>query len=101
MHRALVSCTTMIVLLLAAAPVFAHEVHEHEPTPVPTRITPRGEAQSDALELVGAAAGARLAIYLDRFPATEPIGRANIEVETPSGPISASRADGDVFRITA
>src|SRR5262245_50665809 len=101
MHRALIACTTIIVLLLTAAPVLAHEGHEHEPAPVPTRITPRGEAQSDALELVAVAEGALLAIYLDRFVSNEPTGRAEIEVETPAGPVTASRAEGDVFRIAA
>jgi len=101
MHRALIACTTIIVLLLTAAPVLAHEGHEHEPAPVPTRITPRGEAQSDALELVAVAEGASLAIYLDRFVSNEPTGRAEIEVETLAGPVTASRAEGDVFRIAA
>jgi membrane fusion protein, heavy metal efflux system len=101
MHRALIACTTIIVLLLTAAPVLAHEGHEHEPAPVPTRITPRGESQSDALELVAVAEGTVLAVYLDRFTGNEPIGRANIEVETPTGPVTAGPADGNMFRIAA
>jgi hypothetical protein len=101
MHRAVVACTTIIVLLLTAVPVLAHEGHEHEPAPVPTRITPRGEAQSDALEVVAVAEGTTLAIYLDRFASNEPIGRASIEVETPTGAISASHTEGDVFRVAA
>jgi membrane fusion protein, heavy metal efflux system len=101
MHRALIVCSTIIVLLFAAGPVSAHEGHEHEPAPVPTRITPRGEAQSDALELVAVAEGSALAVYLDRFASNEPTGRAEIEVETPAGPVSASRTEGDVFRVAA
>jgi hypothetical protein len=101
MHRALVVCTTIIVLLLTAAPLLAHEGHEHEPAPVPARITPRGEAQSEALELVAVAEGTALAVYLDRFTGNEPIGRASIEIETPTGPVTAAPADGDMFRIAA
>jgi membrane fusion protein, heavy metal efflux system len=101
MHRALIVYTTMVVLLLTAAPVLAHEGHEHEPAPIPTRITPRGEAQSEALELVAVAEGSALAVYLDRFTGNQPIGQANIEVETPTGPVSASLSDSDVFRIAA
>ena len=101
MHRALIVCTTILVLLLPAAPVFAHEGHEHEPAPVPTRITPRGEAQSDALELVAVTEGNTLAVYLDRFASNQSIGQASIEVETPTGPVTASPADDGVFRIAA
>src|SRR5262245_43832728 len=101
MHRALIACTTILVLRLPAAPVFAHEGHEHEPAPVPTRITPRGEAQSDALELVAVTEGNTLAVYLDRFASNQSIGQASIEVETPTGPVTASPADDGVFRIAA
>src|SRR5437867_822509 len=101
MHRAIIVCTTVIVVVLTAGSVLAHEGHEHEPAPVPTRITPRGEAQSDALELVAVAEGTALAVYLDRFASNEPIGRAEIEVETPAGPVTPSRAEGDVFRVAA
>src|SRR5215510_1622741 len=81
MHRALIVCTTIIVLLLTAAPVFAHEGHEHEPAPVPSRITPRGEAQSDALELVAVTEGNTLAVYLDRFASNQSIGQASIDFD--------------------
>jgi len=101
MHRALIVCTTIVILFLMAPPLRAHEGHEHEPAPVPTRITPRGEAQSDALELVAVAEGNALAIYLDGFASNESIGRAEIEVETPAGPVSASHVDGNVYRIAA
>jgi cobalt-zinc-cadmium efflux system membrane fusion protein len=88
-------------LLLASAQVSAHEGHEHEPTPPPARMAARGEAQSEALELVAVAEGNAIAIYLDRFTSNEPVGRAAIEVETPAGPIAARAEAGDVFRIAA
>ena len=101
MHRLFAVCTAIAMLLLAAGRLPAHEGHEHEPTPAPARITPRGEAQSDALELVAVAEGNAIAIYLDRFISNEPIGRAEIEVETPAGPTTARAEAGDVFRIAA
>ena len=101
MHRAFAACTAIFVLLLAADRTAAHEGHEHEPAPPPARIASRGEAQSDALELVAVAEGQALAIYLDRFASNEPIGQADIEVETPTGPVAAHVETGDVFRIVA
>jgi hypothetical protein len=101
MHRLFAIGVAITFLLLAAGGVPAHEGHEHEPTPAPTRMAARGEAQSDALELVAVAEGNAIAIYLDRFNGNEPVGRAEIEVETPTGPVTATRADGDVFRVAA
>lgn len=101
MHRLFAACSAVAILLLAAGRILAHEGHEHEPAPAPARIASRGEAQSGALELVAVAEGNALAIYLDRFASNEPIGHADIEVETPAGPVAASREPGDVFRIAA
>ncbi len=101
MHRLFAVCSAITILLLAAGRTPAHEGHEHEPAPTPARIAPRGEAQSDALELVAVAEGNAIAIYLDRFTSNEPIGRAEIEVETPAGPTTARAEAGDVFRIAA
>jgi membrane fusion protein, heavy metal efflux system len=99
MHR--LFAVSAALLLLASAQVSAHEGHEHEPTPPPARMAARGEAQSEALELVAVAEGNAIAIYLDRFTSNEPVGRAEIEVETPAGPITARADAGDVFRIAA
>jgi cobalt-zinc-cadmium efflux system membrane fusion protein len=99
MHR--LFAVSAALLLLASAQVSAHEGHEHEPTPPPARMAARGEAQSEALELVAVAEGNAIAIYLDRFTSNEPVGRAAIEVETPAGSIAARAEAGDVFRIAA
>jgi len=101
MHPLFAVCSAITILLLAAGRTPAHEGHEHEPAPTPARIAPRGEAESDALELVAVAEGNAIAIYLDRFTSNEPIGRAEIEVETPAGPTTARAEAGDVFRIAA
>lgn len=101
MHRLFAIGTAITVLLLASGRVPAHEGHEHEPPPPPARMAARGEAQSEALELVAVAEGNAIAIYLDRFTSNEPVGRAEIEVETPAGSITARAEAGDVFRIAA
>ena len=101
MHRLFAIGAAIAVLFLAAGDVLAHEGHEHEPAPPPARTAARGEAQSEALELVAVAEGNALAIYLDRFNSNEPVGRAEIEIETPAGPVTARADAGDVFRIAA
>jgi len=101
MHRLFAIGTAIAVLFLTAGDVLAHEGHEHEPAPPPARMAARGEAQSEALELVAVAEGNVLAIYLDRFNTNEPVGRAEIEVETPAGPVTARAEAGDVFRVAA
>src|SRR5262245_10168744 len=101
MHRLFAIGSAISLLLLAASEVPAHEGHEHEPPPPPTRMAARGEAQSEALELVAVAEGNAIAIYLDRFISNEPVTRAEIEVETPAGPATARADAGDVFRIAA
>src|SRR5262245_14084143 len=101
MHRLFAIGAAIAVLFLTAGDVLAHEGHEHEPAPPPARMAARGEAQSEALELVAVAEGNTLAIYLDRFNSNEPVGRAEIEVETPAGPVTARAEAGEVFRIEA
>src|SRR5262249_35225485 len=52
-------------------------------------------------ELVAVSEGNTLSIFLDRFTTNQPVGDATIEVETPSGPVTASTQAGDVYRIEA
>jgi RND family efflux transporter MFP subunit len=81
----------------------AHDGHDHgaPPPPVSATIAPRGEAASEEFELVAVAEGEELAIYVDRFATNEPIDGATIEIETPSGPATATpRANGS-YRIAA
>jgi membrane fusion protein, heavy metal efflux system len=101
MHRLFAIGMAIAVLFLAIGGVPAHEGHEHEPAPPPARMAARGEAQSDALELVAVAEGNTIAIYLDRFTSNEPVRRAEIVIETPAGPVNARAETGDVFRIAA
>src|ERR1700730_8617827 len=80
----------------------AHEGHDHDAAPLPASVSiaPRAEATSDAFELIAIAEGSELAIYLDRFPTSEPVEGATIEVETPNGPVMA-RVHGDSYEIPA
>ncbi|SFL71293.1 efflux RND transporter periplasmic adaptor subunit [Methylorubrum salsuginis] len=88
------------VALLAAVlagPVRAHEGHDHgaAPPPVSKTIAPRGEALSDAFELVAIPRDGTLTLFLDRFRSNEPVPGATIEVETPDGPkVATATADG-------
>jgi membrane fusion protein, heavy metal efflux system len=102
MKRARAVWATTLILLMAAGTLPAHEGHDHgDRIPVPTRIAPRGEALSDAFELVAVAENNILAIYLDRFTSNEPIGEAEIEVETPTGPVNAAVHADKVYRVPA
>ncbi|MBX9827040.1 MAG: efflux RND transporter periplasmic adaptor subunit, partial [Xanthobacteraceae bacterium] len=61
---------------------------------------PRGEAASAAFELVAAAQGETLVLYLDRFAGNEPVQGATLTVEAPGGPVEAETSGG-AYRIKA
>jgi cobalt-zinc-cadmium efflux system membrane fusion protein len=86
-----------------AAAVAAHEGHDHGDAapPAGATVAPRGEAQSDAFELVVVARGGALTIYLDRFADNAPVEGAGIEVETPDGPAQAQADGAGVYRLAA
>ena len=77
--------------LLAAGQASAHEGHDHgaPPPPVSKTIAPRGEAVSEAFELVAVPRDGTLQLYLDRFRTGEPVIGATVEVDTPDGPKTA------------
>jgi RND family efflux transporter MFP subunit len=100
---------TLIASALAAAALLAslgaapaHEGHDHGPAAPAARadVAPRGEAASDAFELVAVAQGETLVLYLDRFASNEPVQGATLTVEAPSGPVTAE-ATGSTYRIKA
>ncbi|MEE7455944.1 RND transporter [Methylorubrum populi] len=78
--------------LLVAGQASAHSGHDHgaPPPPVTKTIAPRGEAVSEAFELVAIPRDGTLQLYLDRFSTGEPITGATLEVDTPDGPKTAS-----------
>lgn len=91
------------IIIAAAVTARAHEGHDHggPAVPPPAHVLPRGEAHSDAFELVAVAQGNKLVIYLDRFAGNEPVEGASIEIETPAGPATANGGEGGVYRVDA
>ena len=94
---------SLFFALAAAAPVSAHEGHVHadEPPAAVAAATPRGSATSADFELVAMLRNGELTIFLDRFATNEPVGDANIEIETPDGPAVALARDDGTYRLAA
>ncbi|XSC44953.1 efflux RND transporter periplasmic adaptor subunit [Bradyrhizobium sp. RDT10] len=83
-------------------PASAHEGHDHEEQqPVSAGALPRGEAASDAFEIVAIVRGENLEIYLDRFATNEPVTGATLEVESPSGSVKAAEGADGTYRVAA
>jgi RND family efflux transporter MFP subunit len=100
--RALRALAVTSALFAAIAPASAHEGHDHEEQPpVAAGALPRGEADSNAFELVAIARGESLEIYLDRFATNEPVTGAIIEVESPAGPVKAAEGADGTYRLAA
>lgn len=93
----------ILFILLHHGAAGAHEGHDHEPKSpaAPANVVPRGEARSDAFELVATAQGDRLIVYLDRARNNEPIADATIDVETPEGPVRAEPDKGAAYALKA
>lgn len=98
----LLACAlTALLAIFFAGAAPAHEGHDHPAQPAPAAVAaPRGEAASDAFELVAVVQGTDLVIYLDRFASNEPVTGAGVEVETPAGPARAEQT-GDSYRLHA
>ena len=100
--RALRALAMTAVLCAAIAPASAHEGHDHgEQQPVSAGALPRGEADSDAFEIVAIVRGENLEIYLDRFATNEPVTGATLEVESPDGPVKAAAGADGTYRVAA
>jgi RND family efflux transporter MFP subunit len=94
-----------LVWLFVASPalVFAHEGHDHgAPQPrLTVSAAPRGEASSDAFELVAVFRGGSLIVSLDRFATNEPVVDARLEGETRDGPVTLSAGPDGFYRVEA
>ena len=100
--RALRALAVAAVLCAAITPASAHEGHDHEEQqPVSAGALPRGEADSDAFEIVAIVHGENLEIYLDRFATNEPVTGATLEVESPDGPVKAAASADGTYRVAA
>ena len=77
--------------LVTAGAAFAHDGHDHgaPSAPLGTTVAPRAEASSGDFEVVAIALGTELEITLDTFRGNEPVDRAELEIDTPSGLIKA------------
>ena len=102
--RALRALTAVAALAAAIAPASAHEGHDHgeqDQPAVSVSALPRGEADSDAFEIVAVARGDHLEIHVDRFATNEPVTGAVIEVETPGGSVKATENADGTYRLPA
>jgi membrane fusion protein, heavy metal efflux system len=100
--RALRALAVTAALSAAIAPASAHEGHDHEEQqPASAGALPRGEASSNAFEIVAIVRGENLEIYLDRFATNEPVTGATLEVESPSGPVKAATVAEGTYRVAA
>lgn len=94
----------MLLFTAVLHPVAAHEGHDHGTStslPVATSAPARAGATSAAFELIAVVSGDELLIYLDHFATNEPIEDAVIEVETPTGTVTAKAAAGEPYRLSA
>lgn len=91
------------VIGLAASSAAAHEGHDHgaPPPPVSTTIAPRADASTVDLELVAVARGERLEIFLDSFKGNEPVDGAMLEIDSPSGTLTAEDSGEGTYVATA
>ncbi|MBU2327085.1 MAG: HlyD family efflux transporter periplasmic adaptor subunit [Alphaproteobacteria bacterium] len=91
------------IIGLAASSAAAHEGHDHgaPPPPVSTTIAPRADASTADLELVAVARGERLEIFLDSFKGNEPVDGAMLEIDGPSGTLTAEASGEGTYVATA
>jgi len=91
-----------LALCLAAAPVEAHEGHDHGQAPaVPIQALPRVEARSEAFELVAVASGRRLTVYLADYKTNAPVPEATVEVAIEGNAAAARRKEAGVYEVAA
>ncbi|HRJ68649.1 MAG TPA: efflux RND transporter periplasmic adaptor subunit [Beijerinckiaceae bacterium] len=92
-----------VLCLSSAAPVTAHDGHDHgaPPPPVTATIAPRADASSADFELVVVAREGRLVITIDTFRGNEPVSDAEIEIDTPHGTQKATAEAEGVYSLAA
>lgn len=105
MHSLFLGALRALILIasLGVGVAFAHEGHDHDPSPaaMSQATSPRAEATSEAFELLVVARDATLLIYLDRFRTNEPVEGATIQVDTPSGSLTATAQPGEPYKLEA
>ncbi|MGE3992725.1 efflux RND transporter periplasmic adaptor subunit [Pseudorhodoplanes sp.] len=105
MVRIILPALSAVALLLVSAGtgLHAHEGHDHGSAApaAPASVAPRGEAHSERFEVVAVVRGRTLAIYLDDYRTNAPVEQAEIEIETPSGPVAAKAIGNGVYSLEA
>jgi membrane fusion protein, heavy metal efflux system len=98
-HLSLVAAFIGIIFTSNA---LAHSGHGHagESAPISVQTAPRATAESQFFELVAVSDGTKLTIYVDRFESNEPVIGAQVDIETPTGPVTAE-PDGNAYSIDA
>lgn len=101
--RILAVAFTIVAAVFAATGSMAHEGHDHgaPPTPVSTTIAPRVDASSTTFELIAVHRNNALTIFIDRFVTNEPVTGAQVEVDTPKGPLTAKENPDGTYTLPA
>src|SRR5712691_5190007 len=99
----LVALSLVVGLGLGAAPRTAagHGDDAAAPPSPGVRLSPRLVARSGDFELVGAARGRTLSIYLDRFADNQPVTGAKLDVEADGQTMSARAEPNGTYTLTA
>ena len=90
--------TAALAALLLAAPVLAHEGHDHgTPEATAPDWAPRATARSQDFDLVAVLAGDQLVLWLDRARDNAPLAEASIEAESGAWKgVATAAADGSL-----
>ena len=93
---------TLALALAGAAPVFAHEGHDHGEAPLPpASYEPRFEAHAGEIEVVGILKADTLWLYASRYAGNDPWAGLKFEVEQGEQSVAAKPAEAGVYRLPA
>jgi hypothetical protein len=92
---------TFVAILLATAPAWAGEGHDHgDAAPAAVgQALPRFSAVSETFELVGVLSGKQITLYLDRFADNSPVRGAQIELEIGGAKFKAEKQGEDEYEV--
>jgi len=91
----------LVATVLAVAPAWAGEGHDHGDTApaVVGQALPRFSAVSETFELVGVLSGKQITLYLDRFADNSPVRDAQIELEIGGAKFKAEKQGEDEYEV--
>ncbi len=91
-----------LAVLLFAAPLQAHEGHDHGEAPAPLPVGesgPRFAVASDLFELVGTLHDHTLTLYLDDYASNAPVAGAGVELEFGPHKYQAKETEPGVYQL--